>query len=183
MGLSFTIADGPSQRSHSRARVPRDTTIFYCLRFENPPTWRARPPVFISPRNRVAQLYPPRTGVPFSSPPTTFCLVILAASDPRYTSSGRPPQKTPSLNNSYIVVSCRGNVFTEQLPCNGRLLWLQNPAFRRHITLYIVSLKIHTHILLSRLYTITWFYYYYYYYYSILNYNWFLLLIRFYYYH
>jgi hypothetical protein len=45
-------------------------TIFYCLRFETPPTWRARSPY----------LYPPGTGwpsytlrywVPFSSSPTT----------------------------------------------------------------------------------------------------------------
>jgi hypothetical protein len=36
--------------------------IFYCLRFETPPTWRARVPVFISPRNRVARLYPQARG-------------------------------------------------------------------------------------------------------------------------
>jgi hypothetical protein len=34
-GLSFTIASGPSQRSHSRVRVPLGlATIFYSLRFE-----------------------------------------------------------------------------------------------------------------------------------------------------
>jgi hypothetical protein len=33
-GLSFTIAAGPRQRSHSRARVPWDSRPFYCLRFE-----------------------------------------------------------------------------------------------------------------------------------------------------
>jgi hypothetical protein len=37
-------------------------TKFYSLRFETPPTWRARSPVFISPRNRVAQLYPQPLG-------------------------------------------------------------------------------------------------------------------------
>jgi hypothetical protein len=35
-------------------------TIFYCLRFETPPTYRAR-----SPRNRVALLYPQALGSPF----------------------------------------------------------------------------------------------------------------------
>jgi hypothetical protein len=40
--LSFTIASGPRQRSHSQVRVPRDLmTMFYCLRFDTPPTWRA----------------------------------------------------------------------------------------------------------------------------------------------
>jgi hypothetical protein len=56
-GLSFTIAAGLM-------------TIFYCLRVETLPTWRARSPY----------LYPPGTGWPsyisrhwvlFSSPPTT----------------------------------------------------------------------------------------------------------------
>jgi hypothetical protein len=35
-------------------------TICYCLRFDSPPTWKV--PVFISPRNRVAQLYPQTLG-------------------------------------------------------------------------------------------------------------------------
>jgi hypothetical protein len=35
MGLSFTIAAGPCQLSHSRVQVPWDlTTIFDCFRFE-----------------------------------------------------------------------------------------------------------------------------------------------------
>jgi hypothetical protein len=70
MGLSFTIVAGPRQRIHSGVRVRVLVATFYCLRFEAPPTWRARSPY----------LYPPGTGwpsyttrhwVPFSSPPTT----------------------------------------------------------------------------------------------------------------
>jgi hypothetical protein len=38
-------------------------TIFYCLIFETPLTWRARYPVFISSRNSVVQLYPQALGV------------------------------------------------------------------------------------------------------------------------
>jgi hypothetical protein len=41
-GLSFTIAAGPRQR------------IFYCLRLETPPTWRARPRIYI-PQEQGAQ--------------------------------------------------------------------------------------------------------------------------------
>jgi hypothetical protein len=33
-------------------------TIFYCLRFEYSPKLEGQFPVFIFPRNRVAQLYP-----------------------------------------------------------------------------------------------------------------------------
>jgi hypothetical protein len=36
--------------------------IFYCLKFETPPTWRARFPYLHPPRNRVAQLYPQILG-------------------------------------------------------------------------------------------------------------------------
>jgi hypothetical protein len=43
MGLSFTIAAGPRQRNHSQVRVPWGLmTIFYCLKFQPPPTYRAR---------------------------------------------------------------------------------------------------------------------------------------------
>jgi hypothetical protein len=49
-GLSFTNAAGARYRS--RSRVPRDSVaIFYCLCIET------QDPVFISRRNRVAQLY------------------------------------------------------------------------------------------------------------------------------
>jgi hypothetical protein len=59
----------PAQ-SFSRQSPAGLKTIFYCPRFETPPTWRARSPY----------LYPPRKGWPsytsshwdpFSSPPTT----------------------------------------------------------------------------------------------------------------
>jgi hypothetical protein len=42
-------------------------TIFYCLRFETPITWRARSQYLYLPRNRVAQFYPSGTGFPFRS--------------------------------------------------------------------------------------------------------------------
>jgi hypothetical protein len=47
------------QRSLSRVRVPLDSwPYFYCLKFETPPNLKDQVPVFISPRNRVAQLHP-----------------------------------------------------------------------------------------------------------------------------
>jgi hypothetical protein len=38
-------------------------TTFYCLRFETPPTWRARSPYLYPPRNKVARLYPQALGL------------------------------------------------------------------------------------------------------------------------
>jgi hypothetical protein len=45
-------------------------TIFNCLRFETPPTWRARSPYLYHPGTGWPS-YTPRYWVPFSSPPTT----------------------------------------------------------------------------------------------------------------
>jgi hypothetical protein len=67
MGLSFTIAAGPRQRSQSQVQVPR-THIFYCLKFETPPTWRATSPYIYLPGTGWSG-YTPRHWVPSSSPP------------------------------------------------------------------------------------------------------------------
>jgi hypothetical protein len=48
----------------------RGMIIFYCLRFENPSTWRARSPYLYPPGTGWPD-YTPRHWVPFSSPPTT----------------------------------------------------------------------------------------------------------------
>jgi hypothetical protein len=46
-------------------------TTFYCIRFETPPTWRARSP-YLFPSGRWWPSYTPRHWIPFSSPPTTL---------------------------------------------------------------------------------------------------------------
>jgi hypothetical protein len=71
MDLSFTIAAGLHQCSHSQGWVLQDSWVyFYCLWVETSPTWKTRSPY----------LYPPGTGwpsyilrhwVPFLSPATT----------------------------------------------------------------------------------------------------------------
>jgi hypothetical protein len=48
---------------------PGFMTIFYCLRFETLPTWRARSP-YLYPTGTEWSSYNPRHWVPFSSPPT-----------------------------------------------------------------------------------------------------------------
>jgi hypothetical protein len=119
MGLSFTIAAGPRQRSHSRVRVPRDLiTIFYCLRFVTPPTWRASPRIYI-PQEQGDPVIPPGSGFPFRR------LLRLARLRWRYsnpspygvtdwvaplvfliTSLHGPSRKHLSNSNSVVVEAC-----------------------------------------------------------------------------
>jgi hypothetical protein len=49
-------------------------TIFYCLRFETSPTWRARSP-YLYPPGTGWPSYNPRHWVPFSSPPRGLWIV------------------------------------------------------------------------------------------------------------
>jgi hypothetical protein len=109
MGLSFTIASGPRQRSHSQVRVPRDSWPHFTVSDSRLPQTGG---------SRFPYLYPPGTGWPgytprhwvlFSSPPTTrratvevfdpACTrgnsLILAAWDPCYIAWGRSPQNAP----------------------------------------------------------------------------------------
>jgi hypothetical protein len=48
-------------------------TIFYCLRFETPSTWRARSP-YLYPPGTGWPSYTPRHWVPFSSPPANLSM-------------------------------------------------------------------------------------------------------------
>jgi hypothetical protein len=50
-------------------------TVFYCLRFETPPTSRARSP-YLYPPGTGWSGYTPRHWTPFSSPPTTRCATV-----------------------------------------------------------------------------------------------------------
>jgi hypothetical protein len=63
MGLSFRTVAGPRQRSNSRVRVPRGHIPLWQI--QHSPNLEDQVPVFISPRNRVAQLYPEALGSRF----------------------------------------------------------------------------------------------------------------------
>jgi hypothetical protein len=56
-------------------------TIFYCLKFETPPTCRARSP-YLYPPGRGWSSYNPRHWVPFSSPPTTLRATVTSTPPP-----------------------------------------------------------------------------------------------------
>jgi hypothetical protein len=73
MDQSFTIAAGPRQRSHSQVRVPpgwgslesEAVRVKYghvLPHIRDSPNLEGQVPVFISPKNRVAQLYPQTLG-------------------------------------------------------------------------------------------------------------------------
>jgi hypothetical protein len=105
------------------------TTTFYCLRFETPPTWRARSPY----------LHPPGTGWPGYTP-RHWVFFFIASYDSQGTvltrvglgcslySLGADPQKAPFpfLPQKYLdcclIICCRRNVFTELFTSNERLL-------------------------------------------------------------
>jgi hypothetical protein len=61
MGLSFTTA-GPRQRSYSHVRIPRESRSHFTVSDLRLPPPGGKVPVFISPRERMAQLYPQALG-------------------------------------------------------------------------------------------------------------------------
>jgi hypothetical protein len=65
MGLSFTIAAGPRQRSHSRVRVPRDSWPYFTVPNSRlPQTGGPGPRVYI-PQDQGDRVIPPGTGFAF----------------------------------------------------------------------------------------------------------------------
>jgi hypothetical protein len=87
MGLSFTIAAGPRQLIHSQVRVPQDSLPHFTVsdsRLRHP---GGQVPVFIYPRNRVAQLYS-RHCVPFPSPFTTLRATVEVIRTRLHTAEG-----------------------------------------------------------------------------------------------
>jgi hypothetical protein len=55
-GLPFIIAAGPRQRGHSWVRVPRTRNRILRPQIRDSPNLEGHVPVFISPRNREAQV-------------------------------------------------------------------------------------------------------------------------------
>jgi hypothetical protein len=90
MGLSFTIAAGPRQRSHSQVRVPQDHILLSQIR--DFPNLETQLLVFISPGNRVAQLYPQATG-----------FLLIASYDSQGYGGAIEPTSTRDLNSVLLV--------------------------------------------------------------------------------
>jgi hypothetical protein len=103
-------------------------TIFYCLRFETPPSWRARSPYLYRPGTGCPS-YTRRHLVSFPSPSTTRRATVdiiehastrgnpQQLSDSAYEISARTEQKKPSVSHSAIV-ALETFFFPEFLPRN-----------------------------------------------------------------
>jgi hypothetical protein len=65
MGLSFTIAAGPSQRSHSLVRVPRNSWPYFAVSVSRFPQPRGPGPRINIPREQGCPVIPPGAGFLF----------------------------------------------------------------------------------------------------------------------
>jgi hypothetical protein len=75
-------------------------TTFYCLRFETPPTWRARS-AYLYPPGRGSPIYTPSHWVPFSSPPTTRRTTVEVF-DPASTRDALHSKENTSVAQQWI---------------------------------------------------------------------------------
>jgi hypothetical protein len=75
MSLSFTIAAGPRQRSHSQLRVPRDSWPHFLSQIRDFPNLEGHVPVVYPPETRWSGSTP-RHWVSFSSPSTTRAATV-----------------------------------------------------------------------------------------------------------
>jgi hypothetical protein len=123
MGLSFTIAAGLRQRSHSQVWVPWTHGYILLPQFRDSDNLEGHVPLFISPRNRVVWLYP-QAGFPlrrllrlaglrwrYLKLPSRECDLILiwTASCIAY----RYPRKC------MLITRIHGNVFVNSFSSNG----------------------------------------------------------------
>jgi hypothetical protein len=131
MGLSFTIAAGPRQRSHSQVRVTRDSWPYFAVSDSRLPQPGGPGPRIYILQEHGGPVIPPGTGFPFRR------LLRLAGLQWRY--SNQPPRgplhsfhymlsiwystnrvEDTASSSSFIVliVFFAANVFTEPLPSN-----------------------------------------------------------------
>jgi hypothetical protein len=139
MGLSFTIADGSRQRCYSQMRVPRDWWPYFTASDS-----RLLQPGGLGPRIYISQIQ----GGPVIPPVPGFCFRrLLRFAELRWRYSTPLPHVNLNCQTSTLFfiailrgpnrkhrlqqylyfcfrIRCRGNIFTQPLPSNGRLLWL-----------------------------------------------------------
>jgi hypothetical protein len=112
MGLSFTIAAGPRQRSHSQVPVPPYSWSHFTVLDSILPNLKCQIPAFISPRNRVARLYPQALD----------SLFIASYDSQGYGWSIRPRFQTDWVENT--VLNATSNVACVSVAAGTWLPWL-----------------------------------------------------------
>jgi hypothetical protein len=128
MGLPFTIAAGPGQRSHSGPRPAGPMTTFYCFRFETPQPGGPGPSIYIH----------PGTGWPSNELFVYQESAAVATALSRFASAGNVFTAT-----ALSRFASAGNVFTELLPSNGLLL---SPQEQGNMLQTTVRHTIHSYI-------------------------------------
>jgi hypothetical protein len=100
--MSFTIAAGPRQRSHSWVLVPRDSEHYFTISDSRLPQTRGSGPRIYMPHEKCGPVMPPGTGFPFRR--------LLRLAGLRWRYSNPPPHghlKTEfPLNNLYKSSPC-----------------------------------------------------------------------------
>jgi hypothetical protein len=124
MSLSFTIAAGPRQCSHSQVPSPTGLmTIIFCLRFDTPRTWRARF-LYLYPPGRGWPDFIPRHWIPFSLPRATRKATGKYSTSPEYRS---PSQTVPLL---FCVSRCH------QMVIFRHNMYIYNVRYRFYSSIY-----------------------------------------------
>jgi hypothetical protein len=121
-GLSFTIAAGPRQCSHSRVQVQWDSRQYFTV-----------------PDSRLSFSSPPatlRATVEASDPASTLDVLMTGLQSSLYSLGSDPAENTVPIGIALLYLNfclrncCRGNLFTESLPSNDRLLWFRYSGFQ-----------------------------------------------------
>jgi hypothetical protein len=134
MSLLFTIVACPRQRKHPQVRVPRESWPLLLLQIPASPNLEGQVPVFISPRNMFARLYPQALGFSWSGRHGSV-YIALCRTDRKYLSFRYPnvclshswfPRIHLHWKRVYQSVTCRvprvhlhGNVFFNSFPSSA----------------------------------------------------------------
>jgi hypothetical protein len=140
MGLSFTIATGPPQRSNSRVRVPRDSLPYFTISDSRLP----------KPGGPGPRIYiPPGTGWSSNTPGTWFPFRrILRVAGLRWSYSTPPPHGVLTLlSQSRVRVTLRLTVYCRSIRLGDKPLETHDQQFyfsteylrhRLHPVIYII---------------------------------------------
>jgi hypothetical protein len=149
-GLSFTIAAGLRQCSHSQVRVSRESWPYFTVWLETDPTFRARSP-YLYPPGTGCPGYTPGTGLPVAFPLsfTTRRATVEVIEQVIYPPHG-PHRKR--IIHSYMYSRCRWNICTELFPSNGccivAYLHSRYLAMGLYVTIYTLQSSEQLHKLL-----------------------------------
>jgi hypothetical protein len=96
MGLSYSIAAGPRQHSHSQVQVPRDSWPYFTVSDSSLPQPGGPGPRILYPPGTEWPSYIPKHWVPFSSPTTTHKATVKVF-EPAFTGTQRTQKKPTEI--------------------------------------------------------------------------------------